>query len=345
MSDNHDNKILIKFEIHVPVGAGSAPVVINPPDAAAPAAAAPAAAPADQTPPVAAPPAPGPPAPGPAPQIAIHSAKRLIPTVMNSLTSVSLPSLVKVPGSSTTGEICVQAQQDSDPACGAPLEVWVAVHPPGADIPATPPTTTATQATPVPAGGSFFNWKADPVPGAQCEWPASGTGVTHGARNELIIWRRYSGEAHWSIEVIIFRGLCNNTATDCTYFALPTAQLAAQRLDTIPAALEVAARGFGGALARLNQTFRLTHLDSPAPGVVQWASAGDGDKVARAVLTCRTSGDVCELLLEVDCKRIIYRLPAAGFQPLSANRLVWSGLRDGLDNSKFPTEVPVIPAQ
>lgn len=327
MSDNHDNKILLKFEIHVPVGAGQAPVVINPPAAAPPAAPSAAAPPAQAAAPVAA-----------------HSANVvMMPTIVSSLTSVSLPSLVKVPGSSTTGEICVQAQQDSDPACGPPVEVWVAVHPAGADIPAVPPTATATQATAI--GSSFSNWIANPVPGANCEWPASGTGVTHGARNELIIWRRYAGEPHWSIEVIIFRGICNNAGTDCTYFALPTAQLAAQRLDTIPAALEVAARGFGGALVRLNQTFRLTHLDSPAPGVVQWASAGDGDKVARAVLTCRTSADVCELLLEVDGKRIIYRLPAAGFQPLSANRLQWSGRRDGLDNSKFPTEVPVTPAQ
>ena len=30
MSDASDNKILIKFEIHVPVGAGQTPVVVQP---------------------------------------------------------------------------------------------------------------------------------------------------------------------------------------------------------------------------------------------------------------------------------------------------------------------------
>lgn len=319
MSDNNDNRVIIKFEIQVPTGGGQAPIVINPAPGPTP------------TPPQ--------PAPGPSPPQPVSASTPIkLSPVLAALTSVGTPMLVKVNGLETTGVVCIQATNDLDPICGAPTDVRVAIHAPGSNITATPSGDTAAASV----GGSFANWKATSVPGAKCNPPATGTGVGS-ARNELIIWRKYLGEPNWSIEVILFHGVCSDE-TDCDSYLLPPAPLPPSAFDTVPASLELVGRGFGGFLEKLNQPLRLKYVAKQQPGQARWESTGDGVHEPRAELVCRQTGDVCELRLYSAGRLIIYQLPPSSFQPLAANRLQWSGRRDGLENCKFPTDVQIVPA-
>src|SRR5215204_2189169 len=158
MSDASDNKILIKFEIHVPVGAGQNSVVVQPEALRQAAAAAPAS--------------PAPAAPSPA-------LMQVVPSITMTPTSVTTPggrAKVKVVGTNTSGVICVTNSNDTS-TLGIPLNVFLNVLPLGSSIPA-PPLSTATpdgvQAETVPAGGDYTNWKHDAVGGAICEPPSTG---------------------------------------------------------------------------------------------------------------------------------------------------------------------------
>ena len=226
MSDASDNKILIKFEIHVPTGAGQTPVVVQSESSEA-------AVRASAT---------------PAPSPGLTQVSQSLTIVPTRLTLPNGRAKVKIVGTNTVGVICVTNANDTS-VLGIPLDVYLKVLPLGSPIPA-PPLSTAipdgVQAQTVPAGSDYTNWRHDAVPDAVCEPPSTGFPVCN---NTLIVYRKYPGQSHWARELVDFRGECSNV-TDCeagTNIVLP---IAARVLDTVPEAMEVIARGFGGLSSR-----------------------------------------------------------------------------------------------
>jgi len=324
MSDASDNKILIKFEIHVPVGAGQTPVVVQPEalrQAAAPAPAAP-----------------------PAPSPALMQAVQSITMTPTSVTTPSGRAKVKVVGTNTSGVICVTNSNDTS-TLGIPLNVYLNVVPLGVSLPA-PPLSTATpdgvQAETVPAGSDYTNWKHEAVGGATCEPPSTGLPVCN---NTLIVYRKYPGQSHWSRELIDFRGECSDV-TDCESATNALLPVAAGPIDTVPDALQVIARGFGGALQILNGKWILRRLRQAAAGNLAWVSGGDGQHQPRAELRGNACGcDPVELSFACGGKRIVYRASREQFNPLGASRFVRGDPSEALAGSECPSEMQVVPGE
>lgn len=323
MSDPDDrNKILIKFEIHVPVGAGQAPVILNAPPSP-PATPGPAAPPAVVEPPKA--------------PAAVHQVTQSgrIPAMVGII-QPGATAQVKAGTNTTEGVICVTAHETPDLWDRLPVDVYCKIVSPSEPIPPDPTASgvNATRATQAEEG-KWDNWKIDELGTAPCRWEGSGTGLPF---SELVVWRRYPNETFWNLEVRSFRGKCT-LLTFCEENALHV-------FDTVPAVVELLANGFGNALGPLNGRWQLPRVEQTAPGKTAWSSGGDGVVSPRIQL----HGPSCDgrtMSLELACggKRLTYKLAATDFRPLGENRFRWCNQESPPRECSFPAELTVTPAR
>lgn len=331
MSDpSSDNKIIIKFEVHVPM-TGGAPAVIMPQSVAQPAAVPPAAVPA----------------PAPASGGPFLSCTELAGLAVGSspraLAGVTLPvdtALVKVTTNSQT--ICVTHDQDSS-ILGVPVDVYVKVQPPAAPLPGviladdTPP---GLRAEPIGIGGSFYQWRHLAVPNVACAAP--GTGVVLPS-NRLLVWRKYNLLPFWTRESVLFQGECS-TMTDCDDERIKHGFAeTSQVIDTAPVALCTLVQGFGGALCQLNGRWLL--IRKPGGTHATWSCGGDGHGTPRVELIADSCG--CEpVKLRLSCAGVhaLYSAPRKQFNPLGQSRFVRCGDPGALVGCDAPGELSVVPA-
>lgn len=316
MSNESDNKILIKFEIHVPILPGQKPEMIGIAEPPCP------------------PPLPSPPIPAPSPAQVCPPKRRPA--------GVDLPCKVKVTGTNLSGVICATASGE-DPV---PSEVWLRIVAPGAPF-SGPDTFNDTSPTPLGAPvmmgdpPTYSSWQADAVPNALCATP--GTGIIC-PENDLVIWRKCQGDPTFSVQIIRFRGECSAT-TDCEDKCRGTSSVAASRLiETMACAYRIEARGFGGPFAPLNGTWVVPRCPCAAEGYAAWASGGDGVHEPRIDLHGKLCGcDPWELRLCCGKCHVVYTCARDKFNPLGASRFVWCGERTSLSECVFPTELRVVP--
>lgn len=319
-----DNRILIKFEIHVPVHCGQPVAVVQGVPAGC-------GAPAQQSASVV-----------PAPAAAVPAA---VPR--RFLTSVDQPTdtaLVKVTGTgATNGAICVTASNDKDPFLRIPDSVYCRIVDVNATVghnPAADPQAVA--ATPTGPSGSYLSWRIDLLSTANCAYGASGTNLPY---NELVIWRRWTGDGFYTIEFKPFRGLCTNR-TNCEPETAEEFVIAGHMLDTVPRALEVKATGFTGTLSGLNGVWQVSRCDRVAPGMVAWATGGDGVRAPRMDLFGKSCcSEPMELRVACSNQRLTYVCDRAQFNPLGANRFVLGPGQRPPQETCIPTEIHIAPSK
>ena len=322
MSETPENKILIKFEIHVPVGAAGAPVVINPAPAAVPLSGASTTVPNAAAPTV----------------LPSQSQPGDRKTKSYAVVQPGDIARVKVSGTgSATGAICVTAANDTAPYGIRPDRVVCLVLSNASDpIPHTPTGATGERdAVPAAPSTDLTNWIVAELPDARC---SAGTG-TNLPFNEVVIWRKFDGEDIWTVEVRGFRGTCA-TNTECEDGgSSPVTADAAARV------WELVAKGFSGVFSPVNGIWHLIGCRRSPQGSMAWSSGGDGVSKPRIVLTSfGCGGKPMELAVSCAGHRLVYDVPHGRFNPLGSNRLQLSGNSRPPQGAIVPTELVVTPA-